>query len=58
MFWQYIKQTRQMQVIFDVIPFYTSWVASSVLMIERKVGRNAAVVFCITMAYLEYQARV
>jgi curved DNA-binding protein CbpA len=57
-FWQYIKAQRQMQVVFDVVPFYVSWTASSFLMIERKVGRNAAALFCIGMGYLEYQARV
>lgn len=54
MFWSNIRQKRQLYVLADVIPFYLSWVASSVLMIDRKMGRNAAVLLCMAMGYLEY----
>lgn len=58
MFWANIRQKRQFYVLADVIPFYISWIASSLLMIDRKMGRNAVVLFCFGMCYLEYNARV
>ena len=42
----------------DVLPFYFSWLASCVLMIDRKVGKTSSVLLCGVMCYLEYTGRV
>ena len=44
--------------MFDVIPFYVAWTASSGLMIERNYGRTAACFLVMAIGYLEYKARM
>jgi hypothetical protein len=58
LFWQNIRQKRQIYVLADVVPFYMSWLCSALLMIDRKVGKTAAVLLCGAMCYLEYNARI
>lgn len=58
LFWSNIRQKRQLYVLADVIPFYLAWVASSLLMIDRKIGKNAAVILCGGLCFLEYSARI
>lgn len=41
-----------------MIPFYLAWMASAVLMIDRKIGKNACVILCGCMGFLEYNARI
>lgn len=58
LFWENIRQKRQIYVLADVIPFYMSWLCSSLLMIDRRIGKTAAVLMCGLMCYVEYNARV
>jgi len=45
-------------VLADVLPFYISWTASSLLMINRQMGRTGVIFLCMGMGYLEYKARI
>ena len=40
------------------MPFYLAWIASGFLMIDRKVGRSAAVILCGGIGFIEYQTRI
>ena len=54
LFWQSIKQKRLIYIIADVFPFYLAWIASSFLMIDRKIGRTGAVILCGFIAFVEF----
>lgn len=53
-----ISAVRAQQVFFDVFPFYTSWLASAVLMVDRKYGRSGTCMFIFALGFLEYHVRV
>ena len=57
LFWQMIRQKRQIYIMADVLPFYIAWIASGFLMIDRKFGMTACVIVCGAICYVEYQAR-
>ena len=53
-----ISAVRGQQVFFDVFPFYISWFATAMLMVERKYGRSATCMLIFAQGYLEFQVRV
>lgn len=53
-----ISAVRGQQVFFDVFPFYISWFATAMLMVERKYGRSATCMLIFALGYLEFQVRV
>lgn len=54
LFWQMIRQKRQIYILADVIPFYIAWIASSFLMIDRKWGMTSCVIVCGAICMMEY----
>jgi len=52
-FWEQVKAKRIMQALVSVIPFYISWLFTSLLMINRDYGRPAIALFCFGFAVAE-----
>lgn len=47
LFWEQVRAKRIMQALVNIVPFYISWLLTSLLMINRDYGRPAVVLFCL-----------